>query len=244
MNADHARRPQRRADGRRRHADRPRRRRGLAPEVEIGQDTVVHPNVYLEGAHAHRRALRDSGRRAASSIPWSADDVIVQNYCVIRESTVGAGVHHRTVLASPPRQHARRRRAHRQLRRAEEGEARARGRRPVISPISATRRSARTSTSAPARSRATTTARRSTRPSSTTAPSSAATRSSSRRSRSAPAPTSPPARRSRRTCPTGALGDRAAAVRRTSRAGPRSAKPRARRAQELTAPLLLRLVAP
>src|SRR3989442_1692416 len=81
------------------------------------------------------------------------------------------------------------------------------GRRFRTSPMSGTRPWARTSTSAPAPSRATTTASTSTRPRSPTARSSAPTRALSRPSRSARAPTSPPARPSPRTAPLGRPSD-------------------------------------
>ena len=77
---------------------------------------------------------------------------------MITDSAVESGVAHRSVRAPAAGSRRRRGRAHRQLRRAEESDARRRQRRRIISPISATRRSAKRSTSAPARSPATTTA--------------------------------------------------------------------------------------
>ncbi len=59
-------------------------------DVEVGQDTVIYPNVYLEG-----RVRIGSGceLQAGSKIVNStlADRVLVQNYTIIRDSTVGAG---------------------------------------------------------------------------------------------------------------------------------------------------------
>ena len=152
---------------RRRRRDRPGHRRSTRTSI----------------SKARPASARDCEIHAGVRIVDStlADDVVVQNYCVIRESTVDAGVTMGPFSHIRPDSHARGRRARRQLRRAEEGAARRRAPRPVTWPISATRPSARRSTSAPARSPATTTARRSTRRSSTTAPSSAATRSWSRR---------------------------------------------------------------
>ena len=63
----------------------------IGPDVEVGQDTVLHPSVYLEGrTRIGARCEIQAGVRIVDSVV--ADDVIVQNYCVIRESTVDAGV--------------------------------------------------------------------------------------------------------------------------------------------------------
>lgn len=62
----------------------------IGEQVEIGQDTVIHPNVYLEG-----RTRIGSGCEihAGSRIVDStlADNVLVQNCCVIRQSTIESG---------------------------------------------------------------------------------------------------------------------------------------------------------
>jgi bifunctional UDP-N-acetylglucosamine pyrophosphorylase/glucosamine-1-phosphate N-acetyltransferase len=62
----------------------------IGPDVTIGQDTVIHPNVYLEGqTHVGARCEIQSGVRIVNS---SVDDeVVVHNYCVIRDSAIGAG---------------------------------------------------------------------------------------------------------------------------------------------------------
>jgi bifunctional UDP-N-acetylglucosamine pyrophosphorylase / glucosamine-1-phosphate N-acetyltransferase len=59
-------------------------------DVTIGQDTVVHPNTYLEGAtRIGANCEIHAGTRIVDST--LADNVIIQNYCVIRSSTIGAG---------------------------------------------------------------------------------------------------------------------------------------------------------
>jgi bifunctional UDP-N-acetylglucosamine pyrophosphorylase/glucosamine-1-phosphate N-acetyltransferase len=63
----------------------------IGPDVEVGQDTVLHPNVYLEGrTRVGARCEIQAGVRIVDSVV--ADEVVVQNYCVIRESTVDSGV--------------------------------------------------------------------------------------------------------------------------------------------------------
>ena len=53
-------------------------------------DTVIHPNTYLEGAtRIGANCEIHAGTRIVDST--LADNVIIQNYCVIRNSTVGAG---------------------------------------------------------------------------------------------------------------------------------------------------------
>jgi bifunctional UDP-N-acetylglucosamine pyrophosphorylase / glucosamine-1-phosphate N-acetyltransferase len=62
----------------------------IGPDVEIGQDTVIQPNVYLEG---RTRIGRDCEIQAGVRIIDStlADRVLVQNYTIIRNSTVASG---------------------------------------------------------------------------------------------------------------------------------------------------------
>lgn len=62
----------------------------IGGDVEIGPDTVIHPSVYLEGK---TRIGRNCEIHAGSRIVDStlADRVLVQNYCVIRNSTIAAG---------------------------------------------------------------------------------------------------------------------------------------------------------
>ena len=86
------------------------------------------------------------------------DGVVINNFCVITESHVSRRRQVGPFAHIRPQSRRRRGGARRQLRRAEEDDARARARRRITSPTSATRRSARRSTSAPARSPATTTA--------------------------------------------------------------------------------------
>jgi bifunctional UDP-N-acetylglucosamine pyrophosphorylase / glucosamine-1-phosphate N-acetyltransferase len=63
----------------------------IGPDVEIGPDTTVHPNVYLEGK---TRIGRDCEIHAGVRVINSAigDGTIVQNYCVVRDSVVDARV--------------------------------------------------------------------------------------------------------------------------------------------------------
>jgi bifunctional UDP-N-acetylglucosamine pyrophosphorylase/glucosamine-1-phosphate N-acetyltransferase len=62
----------------------------ISDEVEIGRDTVIHPNVYLEGrTRIGANCEIHAGTRIVDST--LADRVIIQNYCVIRSSTVASG---------------------------------------------------------------------------------------------------------------------------------------------------------
>jgi bifunctional UDP-N-acetylglucosamine pyrophosphorylase / glucosamine-1-phosphate N-acetyltransferase len=61
----------------------------VAPDVAVGADTVLHPNVYLEGRTVIGRACEiHAGTRIVDST--LGDQVIVRNYCIITESTVAA----------------------------------------------------------------------------------------------------------------------------------------------------------
>jgi bifunctional UDP-N-acetylglucosamine pyrophosphorylase/glucosamine-1-phosphate N-acetyltransferase len=62
----------------------------LGAAVEIGRDTVVHPNVFLEGRTriGARCEIRPGVRIVDSTL---ADDVVVLDSCLIRQSSVGAG---------------------------------------------------------------------------------------------------------------------------------------------------------
>ena len=153
-----ARSQERRADGRGRDASSIPRRPGSSRTSPIGADTMLHPGVYLAGPHhaSARAASSTSNVRVVDST--LDDDVVVNSFCVITESRVRAGAQARPVRAPPAAVGRRRAGARRQLRRAEEDDARAAARRRTTWRISATRRSARRSTSAPARSPATTTA--------------------------------------------------------------------------------------
>jgi bifunctional UDP-N-acetylglucosamine pyrophosphorylase/glucosamine-1-phosphate N-acetyltransferase len=62
----------------------------IGPDVEIGQDTVIQPNVYLEGrTRIGRNCEIQAGVRIIDST--LADKVLVQNYTIIRNSTVASG---------------------------------------------------------------------------------------------------------------------------------------------------------
>lgn len=62
----------------------------IHPEVEVGPDTVVHPNVYLEGRTRIGSGCEiHAGVRIVDSTV--GDKVVIQNYCVIRESSIEAG---------------------------------------------------------------------------------------------------------------------------------------------------------
>ena len=62
----------------------------LGPDVEVGRDTVIHPNVVLEGRTriGARCEIRGGVRIVDSTI---ADDVVVLDSCLIRLSTVASG---------------------------------------------------------------------------------------------------------------------------------------------------------
>jgi bifunctional UDP-N-acetylglucosamine pyrophosphorylase/glucosamine-1-phosphate N-acetyltransferase len=60
-------------------------------DVVIGADTVLHPNVYLEGNTRIGAACEiHSGVRIVNSV--LEDRVIVQNFCVVNESRLASGV--------------------------------------------------------------------------------------------------------------------------------------------------------
>jgi bifunctional UDP-N-acetylglucosamine pyrophosphorylase/glucosamine-1-phosphate N-acetyltransferase len=59
-------------------------------DVEVGQDTVIHPNVYLEGTtKIGARCTIHSGVRLINST--LGDDVTVNNYCVVTDSSIADG---------------------------------------------------------------------------------------------------------------------------------------------------------
>jgi bifunctional UDP-N-acetylglucosamine pyrophosphorylase/glucosamine-1-phosphate N-acetyltransferase len=60
----------------------------VGPDVEVGPDTVLHPNVYLEGRTRIGTACEiHSGARLVDS--EVADHAVVLNHCVIEESHIG-----------------------------------------------------------------------------------------------------------------------------------------------------------
>ena len=62
----------------------------IGPDVRIGQDTIIHPNVYLEGATTiGSRCEIQCGVRIVDST--LADGVFVNSYCVITDSQVETG---------------------------------------------------------------------------------------------------------------------------------------------------------
>ncbi|HEY2435390.1 MAG TPA: bifunctional UDP-N-acetylglucosamine diphosphorylase/glucosamine-1-phosphate N-acetyltransferase GlmU [Vicinamibacterales bacterium] len=62
----------------------------IGPDVEIGRDTVIHPNVHLEGTtRIGERCVLNAGVRVVSS---TVDDgAVINNFCVIRDSHIRAG---------------------------------------------------------------------------------------------------------------------------------------------------------
>ena len=95
----------------------------IGPDVTIGADTVVHPNVYLEG-----RTRIGSGceiHAGVRIVDSTIDDgVVINNYCVIAESHVALRRAPRAVRPHPAAVRRRRRGARRQLHRVEEDHAR------------------------------------------------------------------------------------------------------------------------
>jgi bifunctional UDP-N-acetylglucosamine pyrophosphorylase/glucosamine-1-phosphate N-acetyltransferase len=62
----------------------------LGADVEIGPDTVIHPNVFLEGRTRIGSGCElQAGTRIVNST--LADNVLIQNYCVIKDSTIETG---------------------------------------------------------------------------------------------------------------------------------------------------------
>ncbi len=61
----------------------------VGPDVEVGHDTVLHPNVYLEGRTRIGNACEiHAGVRLVDAV--LDDHVVVLNYCVITDSRVAA----------------------------------------------------------------------------------------------------------------------------------------------------------
>jgi bifunctional UDP-N-acetylglucosamine pyrophosphorylase / glucosamine-1-phosphate N-acetyltransferase len=62
----------------------------IGPDVTIGADTIIHPGVYLEGRTAiGSNCVINSGVRIVDS--RIDDGVVINNFCVIAESHIGAG---------------------------------------------------------------------------------------------------------------------------------------------------------
>jgi bifunctional UDP-N-acetylglucosamine pyrophosphorylase / glucosamine-1-phosphate N-acetyltransferase len=63
----------------------------IGPDVEIGPDTTLHPNVYLDGAtKIGSNCEIHAGVRVINST--IGDGTVVQNYCVVRDSTIDQNV--------------------------------------------------------------------------------------------------------------------------------------------------------
>ena len=62
----------------------------IGPDVSIGRDTVIHPNVHLEGRTriGERCEVHASVRIVDSTLE---DGVVINNFCVIRESHIRGG---------------------------------------------------------------------------------------------------------------------------------------------------------
>jgi bifunctional UDP-N-acetylglucosamine pyrophosphorylase/glucosamine-1-phosphate N-acetyltransferase len=62
----------------------------IGPDVAVGCDTVIHPNVYLEGrTRIGERCEINAGARIIDST--LEDGVVINNYSIVRESHVRAG---------------------------------------------------------------------------------------------------------------------------------------------------------
>jgi bifunctional UDP-N-acetylglucosamine pyrophosphorylase/glucosamine-1-phosphate N-acetyltransferase len=62
----------------------------IGPDVAVGADTVIHPNVYLEGrTRIGAGCTIHAGVRIVNST--LGDGVVVNNFCVITESQIGDG---------------------------------------------------------------------------------------------------------------------------------------------------------
>ena len=61
----------------------------VGPDVEVGHDTVLHPNVYLEGRTRVGSACEiHAGSRLVDAV--LDDHVVVLNYCVVTDSHVAS----------------------------------------------------------------------------------------------------------------------------------------------------------
>jgi bifunctional UDP-N-acetylglucosamine pyrophosphorylase/glucosamine-1-phosphate N-acetyltransferase len=62
----------------------------IQPDVLVGMDTVIHPNVFLEGTTRIGSGCEiNAGVRIVDSV--IGDSVVISNYCVIRQSVVERG---------------------------------------------------------------------------------------------------------------------------------------------------------
>src|SRR5436190_20410502 len=62
----------------------------IGPDVNVGADTIIHPGVYLEGRTTiGSHCIINSGVRIVDST--FDDGVVINNFCVITDSHIGAG---------------------------------------------------------------------------------------------------------------------------------------------------------
>ena len=91
-------------------------------DVEVGADTVIHPNVYLEGRTRIGVACEiHAGTRLVNATV--GDRVTIRNYCVITDSTVESDAMLGPFAHLRPGSVVQKRGPRRQFRRAEEGHA-------------------------------------------------------------------------------------------------------------------------
>ena len=70
----------------------------VQPDVVVGRDTVIHPNVYLEGRTVIGEACEiHAGARIVDST--IGNRVTIRNYCIVTESTLADETDHRSVRA-------------------------------------------------------------------------------------------------------------------------------------------------
>ena len=109
-----------RADAGGRDAGRSRTRSTCAATSTHGSDVLLDVNVVLEGHGAPRRPRAHRAQAACFATARSARTPQVFANCVIDGARIGADCQHRAVRAPAADARARRRRAHRQLRRGQE----------------------------------------------------------------------------------------------------------------------------
>ena len=107
-------------------------------DVTIGPDTVIHPNVVIEGATTIGAACEIRPQRLHLRTPRIGDRVTIKSFCVHRRRSIADGAVVGPFAHIRPESAVGDGRQGRQLRRAEEDRARRRGRRPTTCRISAT----------------------------------------------------------------------------------------------------------
>ena len=131
----------------------------IDPDVRVGPDTVIHPGVVIEGQTRIGAACEIQAHVRIADYTRSADQVTINNFCLIVGARVADGAAIGPFAHLRPETEVGQQAQDRQFRGAEEDDAR---RRVEGEPSGVPRRRdhrAPTSTSAPARSPATTTAR-------------------------------------------------------------------------------------